>query len=141
MNTENVTGYCSLEELQTLQTEINTMLQDFHNGLDALTSNVDRIASQAAINTSKKYVNEKFDEFMKKKVQAEISQTPPTLKQVAKPVVDYIRRNYHPHVTVIIDSVHAEALEGVEAAAYYEHAIAHERTKKASSDECSDKTN
>ena len=36
------------------------------------------------------------------------------LKEVAKPLVDYIRKNYHPHVTVIVDCMHAEVLEGVE---------------------------
>ena len=42
------------------------------------------------------------------------------LEEVAKPLVDYIRENYHPHVTVIVDSIHAEVLEGVEVAIYYE---------------------
>jgi hypothetical protein len=36
------------------------------------------------------------------------------LKEAAKPLVDYIRKNYHPHVTVIVDCMHAEVLEGVE---------------------------
>ena len=40
------------------------------------------------------------------------------LKNVAKPLVDYIRKNYHPHVSVIVDSMHAEILEGVAVAKY-----------------------
>lgn len=35
------------------------------------------------------------------------------LKEIAKPLVEYIRKNYHPHTTIIIDCVHAEVLEGV----------------------------
>ena len=42
------------------------------------------------------------------------------LKQIAQPLVDYIRKEYHPHVTVIVDSVHAEVLEGVAVAKFYE---------------------
>lgn len=34
------------------------------------------------------------------------------LMELTKPVVEYIRKNYHPHTTVIIDCVHAELLEG-----------------------------
>lgn len=40
------------------------------------------------------------------------------LKEAAKPLVDYIRKNYHPHVTVIVDCMHAEVLEGVEVAKF-----------------------
>lgn len=40
------------------------------------------------------------------------------LKEVARPLVEYIRKNYHPHVTVIVDSMHAEVLEGVAVAKY-----------------------
>ena len=42
------------------------------------------------------------------------------LKEIARPLVDYIRKNYHPHVTVIVDSIHAEVLEGVSVAVFYE---------------------
>ena len=40
------------------------------------------------------------------------------LKELAKPLVEYIRKNYHPHTTVIIDCVHAEVLEGVAVAKF-----------------------
>ena len=123
MKNQNITNYCSLDEVKELQEEINRVLDEFHNGLTDLTSNVDRIASQAGVETSKKQVNQKFDEFMKNKVSEECQTVAPTLKEIAKPVVDYIRRNYHPHVTIIIDSVHAEVLEGVEVASYYENAV------------------
>lgn len=42
------------------------------------------------------------------------------LREVAKPLVDYIRANYHPHTTVIVDCNHAEVLEGVVVAKYDE---------------------
>lgn len=123
MKNQNVTNYCSLEEVEELQKEINRLLSVFHDGLKNLDSYVDTIRAQAAISTVQSNVNEKFDEFMKNKVSEECQKTAPTLEEIAKPVVDYIRRNYHPHVTVIIDSVHAEALEGVEVASYYENAV------------------
>ena len=40
------------------------------------------------------------------------------LKGLAKPLVEYIRKNYHPHTTVIIDCLHAEVLEGVAVAKF-----------------------
>ena len=40
------------------------------------------------------------------------------LKELAKPLVEYIRKNYHPHTTVIIDCLHAEVLEGVAVAKF-----------------------
>lgn len=48
---------------------------------------------------------------MKEKVKEQFDE----LEAVAKPVVEYIRKNYHPHVTVIIDFDHVEVLEGVKA--------------------------
>lgn len=42
------------------------------------------------------------------------------LREVAKPLVEYIRANYHPHTTVIVDCNHAEVLEGVEVAKFEE---------------------
>ena len=42
------------------------------------------------------------------------------LREVAKPLVDYIRANYHPHTTVIVDCNHAEVLEGVAVAKFDE---------------------
>ena len=40
------------------------------------------------------------------------------LKGLAKPLVEYIRKNYHPHTTIIIDCLHAEVLEGVAVAKF-----------------------
>lgn len=40
------------------------------------------------------------------------------LKELARPLVEYIRKNYHPHTTIIIDCVHAEVLEGVAVAKF-----------------------
>lgn len=40
------------------------------------------------------------------------------LKELAKPLVEYIRKNYHPHTTIIIDCLHAEVLEGVAVAKF-----------------------
>ena len=40
------------------------------------------------------------------------------LKKAAEPLVKYLRENYHPHTTVIVDSMHAEVLEGVAVAKY-----------------------
>lgn len=42
------------------------------------------------------------------------------LKELARPLVEYIKKNYHPHVTVIVDSTHAEVLEGVAVAKFDE---------------------
>ena len=39
-------------------------------------------------------------------------------KKAAEPLVKYLRENYHPHTTVIVDSMHAEVLEGVAVAKY-----------------------
>jgi hypothetical protein len=36
-------------------------------------------------------------------------------EEVARPLIDFINENYHPHVTVIVDSTHAEILEGISA--------------------------
>lgn len=38
------------------------------------------------------------------------------LKELARPLVEYIKKNYHPHTTIIIDVQHAEVLEGVAVA-------------------------
>ena len=40
------------------------------------------------------------------------------LKGLAKPLVEYIKKNYHPHTTIIVDCVHAEVLEGVAVAKF-----------------------
>lgn len=40
------------------------------------------------------------------------------LKKAAEPLVKYLRENYHPHTTVIVDSMHAEVLEGIAVAKY-----------------------
>ena len=40
------------------------------------------------------------------------------LREVARPLVEYIRKNYHPHTTVIVDCNHAEVLEGVAVAKF-----------------------
>lgn len=45
-----------------------------------------------------------------------------TLKELAKPLVDYIRENHNPHTTVIVSCTHAEILEGVAVAKFYEEA-------------------
>lgn len=42
------------------------------------------------------------------------------LKELARPIVEYIRKNWHPHTTVIIDCVHAELLEGSAVAKFDE---------------------
>lgn len=42
------------------------------------------------------------------------------LYEVAKPLVDYVRKNYNPHTTVIVTPVSAEILEGVEVTQFYE---------------------
>ena len=41
------------------------------------------------------------------------------LKELAKPLVEFIKENYHPHTTIIIDVQHAEVLEGVAVAKFY----------------------
>lgn len=41
------------------------------------------------------------------------------LKELARPLVEYIKKNYHPHTTIIIDVQHAEVLEGVAVAKFY----------------------
>lgn len=32
---------------------------------------------------------------------------------LTRPLMEWLRANYHPHVTVIVDSGHAELLEGL----------------------------
>lgn len=34
-------------------------------------------------------------------------------EELAQPLIDFINENYHPHATIIIDSTHAELLEGL----------------------------
>lgn len=34
-------------------------------------------------------------------------------ERLAQPLIDFINGNYHPHATIIIDSTHAELLEGL----------------------------
>lgn len=51
------------------------------------------------------------------------------LKELAKPLVEYIRKNYHPHTTVIIDCVHAEVLEGVAVAKFDVEGVEEEKQK------------
>jgi len=38
-----------------------------------------------------------------------------TFEQAVRPLIKYINDNYHLHVTVIVDSDHAEVLEGIKA--------------------------
>lgn len=42
------------------------------------------------------------------------------LQEAAKPLVEYLRKNYHPHATAIVSLDYAEILEGKEAAKYGE---------------------
>lgn len=35
------------------------------------------------------------------------------LKEVSQPLMDYLRDNFHPHVTAIVDSAHTEIVEGL----------------------------
>lgn len=34
-------------------------------------------------------------------------------EELSRPLIDFINENYHPHATIIIDSTHAELLEGL----------------------------
>lgn len=34
-------------------------------------------------------------------------------EELSQPLIDFINENYHPHATIIIDSNHAELLEGL----------------------------
>jgi 2'-5' RNA ligase len=34
-------------------------------------------------------------------------------EKAARPLMEYLAKNYHPHVTVLVDSVHAELVEGL----------------------------
>lgn len=34
-------------------------------------------------------------------------------EELAQPLIDFINENYHPHCTIVIDSTHAELLEGL----------------------------
>jgi hypothetical protein len=34
-------------------------------------------------------------------------------EEIAKPLIEFIRKNYHPHVTVIVTNEYAEILEGI----------------------------
>lgn len=36
-----------------------------------------------------------------------------SFEQVVKPVIEWLNNNAHPHASVVIDSGHAELLEGV----------------------------
>jgi hypothetical protein len=38
-----------------------------------------------------------------------------TFEEIVKPVIEWMAKNKHPHMTVIIDSTHAELVEGVES--------------------------
>ncbi len=42
------------------------------------------------------------------------------LQEAARPLVDYLRKNYHPHATAIVSLDYAEILEGKESAKYGE---------------------
>jgi len=37
-----------------------------------------------------------------------------TFKDIVLPVIEWLAKNKHPHTTIIIDSTHAELVEGVE---------------------------
>jgi hypothetical protein len=37
-----------------------------------------------------------------------------TFEEVVQPVMEWLAKNHHPHVSVIIDSTHAELVEGIE---------------------------
>jgi len=34
-------------------------------------------------------------------------------EMVAKPLIEFLRKNFHPHVTVLVDCCSAELLEGI----------------------------
>lgn len=36
-------------------------------------------------------------------------------EELSKPLIKYLNDNYHPHASIIIDCMHAEVLEGLEA--------------------------
>lgn len=38
----------------------------------------------------------------------------PTLEDVVKPVIEWLATHHHPHTKIIIDSISAELVEGVE---------------------------
>ena len=38
-----------------------------------------------------------------------------TFEEIVKPVIEWIAKNKHPHMIIIIDGVHAELLEGIES--------------------------
>lgn len=42
------------------------------------------------------------------------------LQEAARPLVEYLRKNYHPHATAIVSLDYAEILEGKESAKYEE---------------------
>lgn len=38
-----------------------------------------------------------------------------TFEEIVRPVIEWIAKNKHPHMSIVIDGTHAELLEGVEA--------------------------
>jgi hypothetical protein len=38
-----------------------------------------------------------------------------TFEEIVKPVIEWLAKNKHPHMTIIIDGTHAELVEGVES--------------------------
>lgn len=38
-----------------------------------------------------------------------------TFEEVVKPVIEWLAKTKHPHTSIVIDSVHAELMEGVES--------------------------
>jgi len=45
--------------------------------------------------------------------ERELQKNPVDFDSAATPLILYLRKNHHPHVTAIIDSGHAELLEGI----------------------------
>lgn len=41
-------------------------------------------------------------------------EAPKTFEAVVKPVMEWMAKNKHPHMSIVIDSINAELLEGVE---------------------------
>ena len=39
-------------------------------------------------------------------------------EQLATPLIEWLRKNHHPHTAIIIDCNHAEVLEGIHAFPY-----------------------
>ena len=54
------------------------------------------------------------------KVDHEKKEPKVELQEAARPLVEYLRKNYHPHATAIVSLDYAEVLEGKESAKYGE---------------------